>query len=125
MVLLGLSFGTDWVWGKVDPVSRNQVGGVSNALLGNFSGLSGAFAIGITAAIGEESFFRGAYLPRMGILMSALLFASFHVQYFLSLATLLVFIIGLILGVLRVRTTLAVCIMVHFLYNFASVLLGP
>ena len=124
VVLIFLSIATDRLWAAVDPVSQKQVGGISNALLGNFTGVSGAFAIGITAAIGEESFFRGAYLPRFGILMSALLFASFHVQYFISLATLLVFVIGLVLGVLRQRTTLAVCILVHFLYNFTSVLLG-
>jgi uncharacterized protein len=124
VVLLGLSIGTDSLWAVVDPAGQKQVGGVSAALLGNFTGLSGAFAVGITAAIGEETFFRGAYLPRMGVLLSALLFASFHTQYFLSFATLLVFVIGLVLGVLRQRTNLTVCITVHFLYNFVSVLLG-
>jgi membrane protease YdiL (CAAX protease family) len=122
--LLALAYGVDFVWSKLDPASQQQVGGVSNALMGNFTGISGAFAVGITAAIGEETFFRGAYLPRMGIIMSALLFASFHVQYFISFATLLVLIIGLVLGVLRKRTSLTVCIMVHFLYNFVAVLLG-
>ncbi|MCL4506055.1 MAG: CPBP family intramembrane metalloprotease [Chloroflexi bacterium] len=124
VALLGLSFGTDMLWSRIDPAGQKQVGGVSSALLGNFTGLSGAFAIGITAAIGEELFFRGAYQHRMGIVMTAILFASFHTQYFISIATLLIFIIGLVLGVLRKRTTLAVCILVHFLYNFASVLLG-
>jgi membrane protease YdiL (CAAX protease family) len=124
VLLLGLSIGADRLWAALDPEGLKQVGGISSALLNNFTGLSGAFAIGITAAIGEESFFRGAYLPRMGLLLSALLFASFHVQYFVSIATLLIFVIGLVLGVLRQRTTLAVCILVHFLYNFTSVLLG-
>ena len=123
-VLLGLSIGVDALWARMDPVGQKQLGGLSNALMGNFTGLSGAFAIGITAAIGEESFFRGAYLPRMGVIMSAMLFASFHVQYFISFATLLIFIIGIFLGLLRKRTTLAVCILVHFLYNFTVVLLG-
>ncbi|MCL5996730.1 MAG: CPBP family intramembrane metalloprotease [Chloroflexi bacterium] len=124
VLLLGLAVGTDNVWTMLDPTSHQQVGGVSSALLGNFTGVAGAFAIGITAAIGEEMFFRGAYQPRMGIPMTALLFASFHVQYFISPATLLVLVIGGVLGVLRQRTTLAVCILVHFLYNFTSVLLG-
>ncbi len=122
--LLGLSYGTDILWSRIDPVGQKQVGGVSSALFSNFSGLSGAFAVGITAAIGEELFFRGAYQQRMGIVMTAILFASFHTQYYISFATLLIFVIGLVLGVLRKRTTLAVCILVHFLYNFASVLLG-
>ena len=58
----------------------------------------------------------------IGLLM-ALLFASFHVQYGLSPATLLVFVIGIILGVLRQRTSLSVCMLVHFLYNATLVLL--
>jgi uncharacterized protein len=123
-VMLGLSYGTDRVWEALDPVSRAGVGGVSSALLGNFSGITGAFAIGITAAVGEELFFRGAYLPRMGLLMSAVLFASFHVQYFLSPATLLILVFGLMFGVLRQRTSLTIAILVHFLYNFAATLLG-
>jgi membrane protease YdiL (CAAX protease family) len=122
--LLGLAFSVDFVWSRLDPASQQQVGGVSSALMGNFTGLSGAFAVGITAAIGEETFFRGAYLPRMGIIMSSILFASFHVQYFISFASLLVLIMGLILGLLRKRTSLTVCILVHFLYNFIAVLLG-
>jgi uncharacterized protein len=122
-VLLLLAVGADRLWAVVDPVSREKVGGLSQALLGNMTGLPGAFAIGITAAIGEETFFRGAYQPRMGIVMAALLFASFHVQYFISIATLQIFVFGLLVGVLRQRTNLTVCILVHFLYNFASVLL--
>lgn len=123
-VFLGFSILADRVWMALDPNSLQQVGSVSNALLGNFTGLAGAFAIGLTAGIGEEVFFRGAYQPRFGILMSALVFTSFHIQYFLSVATLVVLIVGIMLGVLRKQTSLTVCILVHFLYNFASVLLA-
>lgn len=122
--MLALAYGMDAAWAALDPVSREQVGGVSSALMGNFSGLAGAFAIGLTAAVGEEMFFRGAYQPRMGLVLAAAVFASFHVQYFLSPATLLVLVMGFIFGVLRQRTSLTVAILVHFLYNFSSVLLG-
>jgi membrane protease YdiL (CAAX protease family) len=122
--LIVLAFGADRLWGMADPAGQKEVGSIMSALMRNVNGLSGAFAIGITAAIGEEFFFRGAYQKRMGILLTALLFASFHTQYFISVATLLIFVIGLVLGVLRQRTTLAVCILVHFSYNFISVLLG-
>jgi membrane protease YdiL (CAAX protease family) len=36
---------------------------------------------------------------------------------------LLVLVIGVALGVLRQRTSTTVCILVHFLFNFVSVLL--
>ncbi len=122
--LIVLAFVADFLWGMVDPTGKKEVGSIMSALMNNVSGFSGAFAIGITAAVGEELFFRGAYQKRMGILLTAVLFASFHTQYFISIATLLILVIGLILGVLRQRTTLAVCILVHFSYNFISVLLG-
>ena len=54
------------------------------------------------------------------LLMTALLFASFHVQYFLSPATLLLFVFGLMFGVVRQRTSLTIVILVHFLYNFSA-----
>lgn len=121
--LFVLSLLTEQVWRAVDPVGLRQVGGVSKALLGDMDNVLGALAIGISAAIGEEMFFRGAHQPRMGIPLATLLFASFHVQYGITPATLLVLVIGLVLAVLRLRTSLTVCILVHFLYNFVSVLL--
>jgi membrane protease YdiL (CAAX protease family) len=121
--LIALAVATEQVWRALDPVSLRQVGGVSQALLGEMDNPLGALAIGISAAIGEEMFFRGAHQPRMGIPLATLLFASFHVQYGITPATLLVLVIGLVLAVLRQRTSVTVCILVHFLYNFVSVLL--
>lgn len=123
-ILVPLGLGTEMLWQQLDPAGYKQVGDLSQALLGGFSGIAGALAIGGSAAIGEEIFFRGAYQPRFGLLLSALLFASFHVQYGLSPATLLVFVIGLVLGILRQRTSLTVCMLVHFLYNATLVLIG-
>jgi membrane protease YdiL (CAAX protease family) len=121
--LLALSILTNVVWQAIDPQSLNDVGGVLEAITRNLNGIPGALAIGLSAAIGEETFFRGAYQPRMGLPLAALLFASFHVQYAVTPATLLVLVIGVVLGVLRQRTSLTVCIVVHFLFNFVSVLL--
>ncbi|MCS7060976.1 MAG: CPBP family intramembrane glutamic endopeptidase [Anaerolineae bacterium] len=122
--LIGLASAADQAWATLDPVGRERVGSVSAELTKNFTGLSGAFAVGLTAGIGEELFFRGAYQRRFGIVMTALVFSTFHIQYFISIATLVVFIIGLVLGWLRQRTSLTICILVHFLYNFVSVLLA-
>jgi len=122
VALLGMAILTERAWQALDPESLRRVGGLSKALMGNFTGLSGALAIGVAAAIGEETFFRGAYQPRMGIVLTSLLFTSFHVQYGITPATLLVFVMSVILGILRQRTSLSVCILAHFLYNFITVL---
>jgi membrane protease YdiL (CAAX protease family) len=122
--LLALSIGTNVIWQAIDPRSLNEVGGVLKSLTGGLTGVPGALAIGLSAAIGEELFFRGAYQPRMGLPLAALLFASFHVQYGVTPATVLVLVIGVVLGVLRQRTSTTVCILVHFLFNFVSVLLS-
>jgi membrane protease YdiL (CAAX protease family) len=123
-LLMGLALGIDRLWAMLDPASQQQIGSVQGALMGGFTGLAGAFAIGITAGIGEELFFRGAYQPRFGILFTSVLFASFHVQYFLSVSTLIVLISSLVFGVLRQRTSLTASILAHFLYNFSAVLLA-
>lgn len=123
--LLALSFGGDRVWELVDAAGRDRIGGISKALLGGFTGLAGAFAVGATAAIGEELFFRGAFQPRFGVLFTSLVFALFHTQYGLTMATLIVFLVGVAIGLVRQRgAPLIVCIVIHFLYNFLGVLLG-
>ncbi|HQV71270.1 MAG TPA: CPBP family intramembrane metalloprotease [Thermoflexales bacterium] len=125
VALFAVSFGADQLWGVIDASGREQVGGLSQALMGSFTGLAGALAIGGTAAIGEELFFRGAYQPRFGVLFTALFFALFHTQYGFSMATLIVFILGLVIGSVRQRGyPIIVCILIHFLYNFISVILG-
>lgn len=124
IALLGMAIFTERTWQWLDPDSLKKVGGLSKALMGNFTGLIGALAIGVAAAIGEETFFRGAYQPRMGIPLTSLLFTSFHTQYGITPATLLVLVMSVLLGILRQRTSLTVCILVHFLYNFTMVLVA-
>jgi hypothetical protein len=67
--------------------------------------------------------FRGAALPPFRLLLTSVLFTILHSQYGFSPASLLIFVIAIVLGVLRYRTNLTVCILVHFGYNFTSVLL--
>ena len=68
--------------------------------------------------------FRGAIQPRFGILFTSILFAITHLQYALSPATLLILIIGLVLGVLRRHFGTWTAIFTHFGYNFSLLLLG-
>ncbi|HTK32151.1 MAG TPA: CPBP family glutamic-type intramembrane protease [Candidatus Saccharimonadaceae bacterium] len=76
--------------------------------------------LGLAAGIGEEITLRGALQPRLGIVLTALLFASLHVQYSWS-GMIVVGVIGLVLGVIRRRANTTASIAVHTLYDIAAV----
>lgn len=73
-------------------------------------------AVSLAAGVGEEAVFRGALQPRLGILLTALLFAAMHVQYQVP-GIMLIFVIGIVLGIMRrlKSTTFTAC--VHMVYN--------
>jgi membrane protease YdiL (CAAX protease family) len=123
VALMALQIVVALAWQQVDPAGFQALEDANNLLLGQFTGLGAALTIGLSAALGEELLFRGALQPRFGLLATAILFTMVHSQYGLSPATLLILAIALVLGWLRVRTSLTVCILVHFGYNFTSVLL--
>ena len=77
--------------------------------------------LSLSAGIGEEITLRGALQPKLGIAFTSLLFAALHVQYsWYGMLSILVF--GLLLGVIRKRSSTTAAILVHTLYNlFAMV----
>jgi uncharacterized protein len=85
----------------------------------------------LLAPIVEELFFRGLLFgvlalnesPRATILFSSLLFMLAHHPYYNSAATLLlIFLMGIVLGVLRKQTgSLWPCIALHSINNFLAV----
>lgn len=111
-------------WHAINPEQYEFIGRVSLGLFGEMDVWKAA-AIGISAGIGEEILFRGAVQPRFGLWITALLFAAGHTQYGLSPATLEVFIIGIVLGLIRNRMNTTTCIAIHALYNFVDILLLP
>jgi membrane protease YdiL (CAAX protease family) len=62
--------------------------------------------------------------PRFGLIITSLLFALVHGQYGLSLATLVVFGLGLVLGLVRNRTNTTTSMLTHALYNSGTALLA-
>ena len=123
--LLALQIAFSQAWLALDPEGLQQIEDAGTLLLGDLTGsLLGAFTIGAAAALGEEMVFRGAMLPPFRLLLTSVLFTIIHSQYGLSPATLLILVIGVVLGVVRYRTNLTIAILVHFLYNFSSVLLA-
>lgn len=119
-----LQIAVSYLWSLLDPAGMAQIDEASNLLLGNLTGLSGAFTIGMAAALGEEMLFRGAMLPAFRLTLTSILFTIIHSQYALSPATLLILMIAVVLGLIRYRTNLTIAILVHFGYNFLSVLLA-
>jgi hypothetical protein len=86
-------------------------------------GLSAAQAVmlGMSAGIGEEITMRGALQPRLGLVLTSMLFASLHVQYSWY-GMVVIFVLGLVLGVIRQRTSTTAAMAVHVLYDIVAVL---
>jgi len=124
ILLQALDFGVAAGWSALDPASYERIGRISERLFGGFMSPWGALAVGIAAGVSEETLFRGALQPRFGIVLTSLLFAVSHVQYGFSPATLIIFVIGLILGWLRKRSGLMACIALHALYNIVNLLMA-
>jgi len=93
-------------------------------LLGTAISGWGAAAVGISAGVGEELIVRGALQPRLGILVSALFFASLHAPQYGFDALISVFILGLVLGVVRQRSNTTCSAIVHGVYDFTVVLVA-
>jgi hypothetical protein len=112
-------------WSRLWPQSYEEVGRISEILFGEFLSPVGALTLGLSAGIGEELLFRGALQPRFGLVLTTLLFTVAHTQYTISPALLEIFVVGMVLGMLRDRTSTTVCILVHAAYNMLSLVLAP
>jgi membrane protease YdiL (CAAX protease family) len=87
-----------------------------------FVGLSpilGGLLVSVAAGVGEELLFRGALQPRLGIVVSSLLFASLHVQYQIP-GILMIFVVSLALGALKERTSTTYTMCVHVFYDIGA-----
>ena len=102
-VFLAVAFGIEALANIVSPSQQKQLSDVTTVLFSQFNNPAAIVFLGVLAAVVEETLFRGALLPRFGIVISAILFAALHTQYAVSFATLEVFVLGLGLGWLRVR----------------------
>ncbi len=107
---------------NVDITTQHVFGGLGTPV--------GIAAISLLPAICEENLFRGALQPRLGLVVTALLFTSIHTQYSISFDTFAVFVLALGLGLLRKYANTTTTIVSHATYNFvvsigiASELLG-
>jgi uncharacterized protein len=104
---------------------NDEVEELTEKLLGPlFQSVLGILTLGLAAAIGEETIFRGALQPRFGIVFTALLFSLLHANYGLTFATFVVFVIGLALGWVRNRYSTTISMVAHATYNISLSLFG-
>ena len=119
-VFIAVAFGIEAVANAVSPAQQKQVSDVTTVLFSGFNNPAAIVFLGLLAGIVEETLFRGALVPRFGVLISALLFAALHTQYAVSFATLEVFVLGIGLGWLRVRSGSTLpCMVTHAGYDIA------
>jgi membrane protease YdiL (CAAX protease family) len=119
-VFMAVAFGIEALANVVAPSQQKQVTDVTTVLFSRFNNPAAIVFLGVLAGVVEETLFRGALLPRFGIVVTAILFAALHIQYAVSFATLEVFVLGLGLGWLRVRSGSTLTAMVtHAGYDIA------
>ena len=123
--ILTFYYGVDWVWRALDPENCEMMGALSEVLYGGVTSTWQAIVVSLVAGVTEELFFRGALQPRFGFLLTAVLFATAHVQYGFTLATLEVFGGALVLGWLRQRANTSACVLLHVLYDVAGLFVFP
>ncbi|TMD17609.1 MAG: CPBP family intramembrane metalloprotease [Chloroflexi bacterium] len=117
---LAVAYGIERVADILSPSSQQQVTNATNVLFSHFNNPLGVILLGLMPAVVEETLFRGALVPRLGVLVTAVLFAALHTQYAVTFATLDVFVLGIGLGLLRVRSGSTLpCMVTHAGYNIA------
>jgi len=104
------------------PDTNNEIQQGLEDLTGEFRSPLGAVAIGVSAGVGEELFFRGALQPKFGLVLTSLCFALLHTNYGISFVTLGVFGMGMIFGFMRLRYGTVAAMITHALVNFVAVL---
>ena len=124
MGLLMVNMTVTIIWVLVNPEQVEALGQISEVLLGGVDSFGSIFMVAVCSSVSEELLFRGAMQPRFGILFTSILFALVHLQYAISPATLLILIIGIVLGVLRRQFGTWTAIFTHFGYNFSLLVLG-
>lgn len=122
VALLGLVI--EWFWGLMgwEITGGSAFEEAFGTLLAPFLTPIGAVVLGLSAGLGEELAVRGVLQPRLGIILSNLLFTSLHAFQYNWDSLLVVFLLGAVLGLIRRRTNTTTSVIVHGVYDFVLVL---
>jgi uncharacterized protein len=126
---LAFSAAADALFASLQPDLYQKVGEISDLLfsprgLSPLSAVLFALLVGVGAGLGEETLFRGAVQPVLGIAATSVLFASMHVQYGPSLLLVYVFLLSAGLGFLRRYINTTASFLAHTGYNSLGILLA-
>lgn len=121
--LIAIVVGAIWI-AFTSPEQFADQTAASQQITAAFGSLPLAFGVAMSVAIGEEIFFRGAFQPVFGNLLTSIFFAIIHTQYALTPATAIIFVVSLLFGWLRQRYSTSSAIIAHFLYNFIQLALA-
>jgi membrane protease YdiL (CAAX protease family) len=116
-LFVAFSTGVDAVSQVLTPDLARKVSSANQHLFGRLGDPVGIATIALAAGICEETFFRGALQPRLGMILTSITFAAVHTQYGLSLDVAAVFVLSLGLGVLRRLANTTTAIVCHVTYN--------
>jgi len=121
VAVLGVAI--DWLWGEMGWTISGGAGfdEAFGTLLAPFLTPIGTVVLGLSAGLGEEVAVRGVLQPRLGILLSNLLFTALHAFQYNWDALLVVFLLGVVLGIIRRRTNTTTSVVVHGVYDFTLV----
>ncbi|MCW1968834.1 MAG: CPBP family intramembrane metalloprotease [Anaerolineae bacterium] len=117
-----LSVGIEALWGAMGWQKTNAE--VFSKLIAFALTPIGALVVAVTAGLGEELAVRGVLQPKLGLLLSNLFFTSLHAVQYNFDALLVVFVIGMAMGVLRRRTNTSTSAIAHGVYDLILLLLA-
>jgi membrane protease YdiL (CAAX protease family) len=93
-------------------LSRN-LESLNHVLFSQLTDPVSAVLVGVAAGVGEEVLFRGALQPRLGIVITTVIFGALHLNYALSFSLLSVLLVGFALALLRKYTNTTTSIITH------------
>ncbi len=118
LLMAPLVIAAEYGLAQIGITGSTEVERVTEQIIGPLAqSIPGILTLGLAAALGEESLMRGALQPRFGLILTTLLFALLHSTYGISLATIIVFVVGLALGLLRRRFNTTTSMTAHAVYN--------
>lgn len=120
-VLTLVAVGADYLTLWLSPHTASQLDQVSQVMYGSFgSDILPWLLLAASAGIAEEILFRGALQPRLGLLLTAMLFAAMHTQYGFTPVLAQVLLGGIVLGLLRMKANTTTAIICHVTYDLLA-----
>jgi hypothetical protein len=116
----GVNAGMEWIERTRFP-ALYAIDGEATKLIAAHLSVMASIVLGISAGAGEEITVRGALQPRLGIVLSSILFAAGHLQY-TWFGMLTIALLGVLLGLIRKRANTTTAILVHSSYDLVAAL---